>query len=170
MHPFETYVNDDLGYLNDHLAGAAAALQHIDRMRARDAGSELSHVLQALRAEIEEDRDVLERFIAALGGSANPVKRASTLGAEILMSLRMQMPVLGAGSTEATRLEEIEVLSLGIEGKRLMWNALGEISASDPRLSGFDVASLARRAQDQRERLERFRLLFATAALRRPAA
>ena len=170
MHPLETYVNDDLGYLNDHLAGAAAALQHVDRMRAREPGSELGHVLQAIRGEIEEDRDVLERVIAALGGSANPVKRAGALGAEMLASLRMQMPVLGPGSTEAARLEEIEVLSLGIEGKRLMWNALGEIGALDPRLSGFDVASLARRAQDQRDRLERFRLLFATAALGRHAA
>ena len=119
MQRFETYVNDDLGYLNDHLAGAAAALQHIDRMRAREPGSELGNVLLALRGEIEEDRGVLERVIAALGGSTNPVKRAGALGAELLASLRVQMPVLGAGSTEAARLEELEILSLGIEGKRM---------------------------------------------------
>jgi hypothetical protein len=170
MHQFETYVNDDLGYLNDHLAGAAAALQHVDRMRARDPESELGHVLQSLRGEVEEDRHALERVIAALGGSGNPVKRAGALGAEMLASLRMQMPVLGAGSSEAARLEEIEVLSLGIEGKRLMWTALADVATSEPRLSGFDFASLARRAQDQRDRLERFRLLLALAALRRQAA
>jgi hypothetical protein len=170
MHQFETYVNDDLGYLNDHLAGAAAARQHVDRMQSREPESEFGHVLQALGGEIGEDRDVLERVIAALGGSANPVKRASALGAEMLASLRMQMPVLGAGSSEAARLEEIEALSLGIEGKRLLWTALGEVAASEPRLSGFDFASLASRARDQRDRLERFRLLFASAALRRHAA
>jgi hypothetical protein len=170
LHPFETYVNDDLGYLNDHLAGAAAARQHVDRIRARQPESELGHVLQALQGEIEEDRAVLERVISALGGSANPVKRAGALGAEMLASLRMQMPVLGAGSTEAKRLEEIEVLSLGIEGKRLLWTALGEAATSEPRLSGFDFASLTHRAQDQRDRLERFRLLFAAAALTRLAA
>ena len=170
MHQFETYVNDDLGYLNDHLAGAAAALQHIDRMRAREPESELGHVLQALRGEIEEDRVVLERVIAALGGSTNPVKRAGALGAEMLASLRMQMPVLGAGSTEAARLEEIEVLSLGIEGKRMLWTALGEVKTSEPRLTVFDFPALASRAQDQRDRLERFRLLFASEALRRHAA
>jgi hypothetical protein len=170
MHPLETYVNDDLGYLNDHLAAAAAALQHVDRMRGREPDSELGHVLQSLRGEIEQDRDVLDRVIAALGGSANPVKRAGALGAEMLVSLRMQMPVLGAGSTEATRLEEIEVLSLGIEGKRLLWAALHDIASLEPRLSGFDFDSLAHRAQDQRDRLERFRLLFASAALRRHTA
>lgn len=166
MHTFETYVNDDLGYLNDHLAGAAAALQHIDRMRTREPETELGHVLQALRGEIQEDRDVLERVIAALGGSTNPIKRAGALGAEMLANLRLQMPVLGAGSSQAARLEEIEILSLGIEGKRLLWTALAEIATSEPRLSGFDLASLARRAQDQRDRLERFRLVLATAALR----
>jgi hypothetical protein len=170
MQRFETYVNDDLGYLNDHLAGAAAALQHIDRMRAREPGSELGNVLLALRGEIEEDRGVLERVIAALGGSTNPVKRAGALGAELLASLRVQMPVLGAGSTEAARLEELEILSLGIEGKRMLWTALREIATSEPRLSAFDLTSLERRAQDQRDRLERFRLLFATEALRRRAA
>jgi hypothetical protein len=170
MHQFETYVYDELGYLNDHLAGAAAAIQHIERMRGREPESELGHVLQALRGDIEEDRDVLERIVVALGGSANPVKRAGALGAEILASVRMQMPVLGAGSSEAARLEEIEVLSLGIEGKRLLWTALAEVARSDPRLSGFDLASLARRAQEQRDRLERFRLRFASAVLGRHAA
>lgn len=170
MQRFETYVNDDLGYLNDHLAGAAAALQHVDRMHSREPESELGHVLDALRTEIDEDREVLERVIVALGGSRNPVKRAGALGAEMLASLRMQMPVLGAGSTAATRLEEVEVLSLGIEGKRLLWAALGELAGSDPRLAAFDFAALERRAEDQRNRLERFRLRFASEALRRQAA
>jgi hypothetical protein len=51
-----------------------------------------------------------------------------------------------------------------------MWTALADVATSEPRLSGFDFASLARRAQDQRDRLERFRLLLALAALRRQAA
>ena len=170
MHRIETYVNDDLGYLNDHLAGASAALQHVDRMRAREPESELGHVLEALRVEIEEDRTVLERVIGALGGSPNPVKRAGALGVEMLANLRMQMPVLGAGSADATRLEEFEVLSLGIEGKRLLWRALAEVRKAEPRLTTFDFAALEGRAQDQRDRLERFRLRFASEALGRRAA
>src|SRR5262245_48124231 len=170
MNRLETYVNDDLGYLNDHLAGSAAAIQHVDRMRTREPETELGHVLQALRLEVSEDRGVLERVIAALGGSPNPVKRAGALGAEMLASLRMQMPFLGAGSTEATRLEELEMLSLGIEGKRLLWKTLEELKASDMRLEGFDFAELERRATGQRERLERFRLRYAAEALRVHAA
>ena len=102
------------GYLNDHLAGAAAAIRLAERCRVREPQSELGRVLQALLGEIEEDRDVLQQVITALGGSPNPVKRASAVGMERLGSLRMALPVLGPGSGEAARLEELDVLSLGI--------------------------------------------------------
>lgn len=101
------------GYLNDHLA-AAAAIRLAQRCRARQHQSELGRVVQALLVESEEDRGVLHRVIAAPGGSANPVKRASAVGMERLGSLRMALPVLGPGWGEAARLEELEVLSLGI--------------------------------------------------------
>jgi hypothetical protein len=153
------------GYLNDHLAGSAAAIQLIERCIGRDPDGELGHVLQALRSEIEEDRAVLERVIVSLGGTPNPVKRAGALGAELLASLRMSLPRLGAGSAEASRLEEIEVLSLGIEGKRLLWRALAELG-SDARLREFDFGALARRANEQRDRLEPFRLQLASAAFK----
>ena len=124
------------GYLNDHLAGAAAAIRLAERCRAREPQSELGRVLQALLIEIEEDRDVLQRVIKALGGSANPVKRASAVGMERLGSLRMSLPVLGPGSGEAARLEEFEVLSLGIQGKRMLWKILGTLGARTGDLSG----------------------------------
>ena len=152
------------GYLNDHLAGAAAAIRLAERCRAREAESELGRVLQALLVEIEEDRDVLQRVIKALGGSANPVKRASAVGMERLGSLRMALPVLGPGSSEAARLEELEVLSLGIEGKRMLWKVLGTLASSDGRLVGFDFAGLELRAESQRRRLEPLRLELAAAA------
>ena len=154
------------GYLNDHLAGSAAALQLVERARARDPESELGFVLQALRGEIEEDQAVLDGVLVTLGGTANPAKRAGALGMELLANLRTALPVVGAGSSDAARLEELEVLSLGIEGKRLLWKALEELSGEDGRLAGFDFTELERRAGSQRERLERFRIKFAAAAFR----
>lgn len=151
------------GYLNDHLAGSAAAIQLLERCLGRDPDGELGQVLQALRNEIEEDREVLERVIGSLGGTPNPVKRAGALGAELLASLRLSLPRLGVGSIEASRLEELEILSLGIEGKRLLWRALAELGP-EARLREFDFAALARRASEQRDRLEPFRLRFAAAA------
>jgi hypothetical protein len=157
-----------LGYLNDHLAGAAAGIQLTERCRDRDPESELGQMLQGLLLEIRHDRDVLERVIRVLGGSPDTIKRGAALGAERISSLRMWLPMIGPGSRDSARLEEIEVLSLGIEGKRLLWAALAQLSSADERLSGFAFPDLKRRARSQRDRLERFRLRLATEALGPP--
>ena len=157
-----------LGYLNDHLAGAAAGIQLAERCRDRDPESALAQALQALLLEIRHDREVLEGVIRALGGSPGTIKRATALGAERMSSLRMWLPMIGPGSQESARLEEIELLSLGIEGKRLMWAALAQLSSADDRLSGFAFPDLKRRARAQRDRLERFRLRLAAEALGPP--
>jgi hypothetical protein len=154
-----------LGYLNDHLAGAAAGVQLAERCRDRAPETEVGRVLEALLVEIRHDREVLERVIRVLGGSPNAVKRATALGAERISSLRMWLPMIGPGSEESARLEEIEVLSLGIEGKRLMWAALAQLSSTDERLSGFPFTELKQRARSQRDRLERVRLRLAGDAL-----
>ena len=123
-------------------------------------------MLQALLNEIEEDRCVLQRVITALDGSANPVKRASAVGMERLGSLRMALPVLEPGSCDAARLEVLEVLSLGIQGKRMLLKLLGTLATSNWRLIGFDFAGPERRTESQRRRLEPFRLEFAASARR----
>jgi hypothetical protein len=151
------------GYVSDHLAGAAAAIQLAERCRTRDPASELGHELQGLLGDIEDDKRFLERVLEAAGGSPKPIKRASALGMELLANLRMSLPVLGPGSAEAARLEEIETLCLGIEGKRLLWRAL---ASADGGLAGFDFEDLERRAEAQRDRLERFRLQLASEAFR----
>jgi hypothetical protein len=145
-------------YLNDHLAGAAAAIQLAERCRDREPDTEFGQLVGALLGEIDEDRAVLERVLAALGGSVNQVKRATALGVEHLSSLRAWIPVLGARSDDVARLEEIEVLTLGIEGKRLLWRALGSVESDDDRLRAFDFAALEQRAIRQRDRLEELRL------------
>jgi hypothetical protein len=148
-------------YLNDHLAGSVAAVRLAERFRDREPDTELGRLLSELIVEIEEDRDVLLDVMERVGASRNPVKRAGALGAELLTSLRGRVPMLGAGSAEVARLEEIELLTLGIEGKRLLWKALGRLARSDARLEGFDFTGLAKRAKAQRDRLEPFRLKLA---------
>jgi hypothetical protein len=57
------------------------------------------------------------------------------------------------------------VLSLGIEGKRMLWKVLGTLASSVGRFVEFDFPGLERRAESQRRRLEPFRLKLAAAAL-----
>ena len=86
---------------------------------------------------------------------------------ELLANLRDVAAGPRTGLTEAARLEEIETLCLGIEGKRLLWRAL---ASADGGLAGFDFEDLERRAEAQRDRLERFRLQVASTAFRASSA
>lgn len=153
-------------YLNDHLAGSAAGVQLAKRCRDAHEGSDLAQYLGALVGEIEEDRRLLERVMNRVGAQTNLVKQAGALGAELLTRLKHLTPVLRSGATVA-RFEEIELLSLGIEGKRLLWELLNELSRSDDRLREFDFAALVEGARTQREGLEPFRIVLGMSACSR---
>jgi hypothetical protein len=60
--------------------------------------------------------------------------------------------------------ESLEALSLGLEGKRSLWRALGAASEVLPELSGIDYAQLVQRSEEQRSRVEGVRLEAAKAA------
>ena len=151
-------------YLNDHLAGSAAGLRLAKRCLERERETELGRQLDELVDEIEEDRDVLERVMTRVGATPNPLKQAAANGAALLTLLRNRLPVLGAGTGEVSRLEEIELLSLGIEGKRLLWRALGVLAKTDGRLKEFEFVTLESKARAQRDRLESVRLELASDA------
>ena len=151
-------------YLNDHLAGSAAGLRLAKRCLERERGSKLGRRLERLVDEIEQDRGVLERVMARVDATQNPLKQAAASGAVLLSLLRDRIPVLGSSSGDVSRFEEIELLSLGIEGKRLLWRALGELAKTDARLKEFEFTALESRAQEQRDLLEPVRLELAPAA------
>ena len=154
-------------YLNDHLAGSAAGLRLARRCLERERETELGRQLEGLVEEIARDREVLEEVMSRVGATKNPAKQAAASGAVLFTLLRNRLPVLGAGSGEVSRLEEIELLSLGIEGKGLLWRVLGALAKTDRRLKGFGFATLERRAQEQRDRIEPVRLELASAAFGR---
>jgi ferritin-like metal-binding protein YciE len=65
----------------------------------------------------------------------------------------------------ALRLLEVsEAVALGIEGKRALWGALAAAAEAAPALQVADYARLARRAEEQRQRVETVRLGAARAA------
>jgi hypothetical protein len=152
-------------YLNDHLAGSAAGLRLAKRCLDRERDTERGRYLRELHDEIREDRSVLERVMARTSATPDPVKQAAAHAAVLLTILKNRLPVLGSGSVALVRLEEIELLSLGIEGKRLLWRALGTLAKTDGRLKEFAFAALEARAQAQRDRLETFRLELASETL-----
>jgi hypothetical protein len=152
--------NELLGvYLNDHLAGSAAGLELAEKLRDNNQGTELGDVMAALHHDIEQDRATLEELMDRLEVTRHPVKEAAGWMLERLSRLRLN-PVL-TGSADLTRLLETEALSLGIEGKQLMWRALKDAAARDQRLAGTDYDRLIERAGGQRRTLEPHRLAAA---------
>jgi hypothetical protein len=149
-------------YLNDHLAGATGGLELARRLASRNRGTEYEEQLGRIAAEIEEDRVALEDVMTRLGAAANPVKVRAAWAAERVGRLKMNGRLLGY--SPLSRLEELEALRLGVEGKLALWRSLKETRGADRRLEGIDLDALANRAERQRDELEAMRLRAATGA------
>ena len=67
------------------------------------------------------------------------------------------------GYSPLSRLDELELLKLGVAGKRRLWRALEHTHADD--LSSFELGTLAERATSQLRRLEALHLKAASLAL-----
>lgn len=148
-------------YLSDHLAGAQAALEILTLLR-RDDDSEM---WRGIEGEIREDRAELERLTNSTGSAQSTVRRAAAWTAEKIaeFKLRMDDPST-AGSFR--RLELIEALAIGIDGKQALWTALEGTPDSTPALGSMDFGRLIARAQAQRRIVEGQRLAAAAEALR----
>ncbi|HEV7753539.1 MAG TPA: hypothetical protein VGO71_18455 [Baekduia sp.] len=147
-------------YLNDHLAGSTGALELVKRAASEHDGP-LGTFLAGLRDEIAADRKVLEELMDQLGVSPDRPKLAAAWAAEKAGRLKLNGEV--RGRSPLTPLVELEALSIGIEGKRLLWLALSEVE--DLPLSRERLAELVARAEAQREGVEVHRREAARRAL-----
>ncbi|MFL5819700.1 MAG: hypothetical protein ACJ76S_03355 [Solirubrobacteraceae bacterium] len=143
-------------YLNDHLAGASAALELARRTAANNRSTPLGRALARLAQEIDEDRLALEDVMHRLDVGKDRLKLLVSWGAEKFGRLKLNGELLGY--SPLSRLEEIEMLLLGVQGKLALWRMLRHGLGADPRLRGVDLDGLIQRAASQRRRLERHRL------------
>jgi hypothetical protein len=149
-------------YLNDHLAGAAAGVALAEKLAAANEGTPLGTAVAAVAGEIKADRETLEGLMERLEIGKSPTKRAAGWAFEKVTRLRFNRQL--TGSDDLTRLLETETLSLGIEGKAAMWEALKGMDGLDAELGRADFDRLIFRARQQREALEPHRLEAATGA------
>jgi hypothetical protein len=150
-------------YLNDHLAGAVAATELARRTAGSNRDSPYGEPLAAIAREIEEDRKVLEKLMTRFGVRKDRVKLAASWSAEKLGRLKLNGSLIHY--SPLSRLEELELLALGIEGKLSLWRALRQALEADRRLAGIDLEALIKRAQSQRRRVETQRRKAAAEAL-----
>ncbi|MGH2710605.1 MAG: hypothetical protein ACRDH9_05310 [Actinomycetota bacterium] len=144
-------------YLNDHLAGATAGTEISRRTAGSNAGTEYGEALGSIAKEIESDREALREVMRALGVAPNLAKTAFVRLAERTGRVfKLNGRILKY--SPLSRVEELELLRIGVEGKLALWTTLKETRAADPRLKGMDFPELARAAERQRDRLEAMRL------------
>jgi len=149
-------------YLNDHLAGSFAGTELANKISEQYADTEFGPLLAELAGEIEQDRGTLAELMTKLGIEQSAVKQAAGWITEKLTRVKLSDAM--TGSTALKRLLECETLSLGIEGKHSMWLSLREVRDRYPALAATDLDALAKRAEDQRSRLEQCRLEAASKA------
>lgn len=148
-------------YLNDHLAGSMAAL---DILAALERVDDHQQWAEQIRSEVTADREELERLMQIAHVQPSAVRRAAGWASEKLAELKTRLDDRGDGSLHV--MELLEVLSLGIEGKRSLWAALRAAAPYEPALRTFDYPRLINRAIQQRNVVEEHRLEAAQKALR----
>jgi hypothetical protein len=149
-------------YLNDHLAGATLGVELARRLRSSNRDDpEFGPALADVCAEIEADRETLKAVMHQLGVGQSKLKPLAAILGERLGRLKLNGRLWGY--SPLSRLDELELLQIGVVGKRRLWRALEHTHADD--LWGIELGALAERATEQLRRLEALHLKAAALAL-----
>lgn len=144
-----------LTYLKDHLAGAKFAVDLLAVVRDTHPNRDLGRFASEMLHEVDEDRDVLRDLIAKMdSGRSASAKEVLGWAGGVLARMKFRHRIARKPGT----LETLEVVSLGVLGKRALWTALSQASTADPNLHDVDYEHLAQRAESQYTRIEERRL------------
>ena len=149
-------------YLNDHLAGSTAGARLARRLWASNEDDpEFGPDLAEVCTEVEADREELRAVMDRLGVSKSVLKPVAAILGERLGRLKPNGRL--RGYSPLSRLDELELLQVGVAGKRRLWRALDQTHRED--LPEFELGTLAERATEQLRRLEALHLKAAARAL-----
>jgi hypothetical protein len=145
-------------YVQDHLAGARFAIELIEDLRAQRDDADLAKFAGHLLSQVEADRQTLEDLLkTASADEPSALKEAASTLAQKASRLKLSM------SEPFGRFEAVEILSLGVLGKRALWAALQAVSQPQ-HLTKLDWNALMGRAEEQHSALEKIRLRLAAVA------
>ncbi|SFP08257.1 hypothetical protein SAMN05421810_101901 [Amycolatopsis arida] len=144
-------------YLNDQLALGVAWRELARRSARNNRGTELGAALDRVATAIAEDVDTFRRIMDRLAVRTDPVKPLAATAAERLARLKPNGRL--RGYSPLSRFLELEVLTMGIDGKKQLWTTLRDLAGLASRLPDVDFDELITRAEHQRTELEPFRVL-----------
>jgi hypothetical protein len=150
-------------YLHDHLAGSRFAVELLEKLSSEFADAPSGIVARELLEQVRTDRQPLEQLIAKVGKANTDLYDALGWIAERVSRIKLQHDdPTGVGPFEA-----FETISLGILGKRSLWQALQVRQHADTRVAGLDYAALIARADQQFQMANQYRLDLVLEALSR---
>lgn len=126
-------------------------------------GHEGQTQLENIASDIKEEQNVLRNLIETVGSSESVIRRTGGWFAEKAAAIKLFVDDPSGGAFRT--FEALEALSIGIEGKRLMWRVIDKAAASEPALAVADFKELISKAKNQRKRVEKLRRQFALESL-----
>jgi hypothetical protein len=148
-------------YLRDHYAGGVGALDLLEHLVTEHEQDSLGQFFRELRADIAADHDQLLNLIKALGFEESSIRNAGAWIAEKFS--RAKIGFTASQDSPLRLFQSLEMLLLGVTGKKLLWRALAGAKEASPVLARTDFEQLLRRANDQAQRIESERLKVARA-------
>lgn len=152
-------------YLNDHLAGSTIAIELLNHLQ--ETPGPMQSTLRRVREEVLIDRQELERLMVRLNIAQSTPRRLMAWVSEKVAHVKFWFDDFSG--RELRLLEALEIISLGIEGKKALWRSLSTVAdAGCAPLRAADIGRLIGRAEEQRKEIETLRIDAARIALRQP--
>jgi hypothetical protein len=149
-------------YLNDQLALGVAWRELAKRSAGNNRGTDVGTALERVATEIAEDVATFQDIMRQLGVRVNPLKPGLAWVGERIGRLKLNGRL--RGYSPLSRFEELEFLTMGIDGKKQLWTTMRDLAGLATRLPDTDFDALVRRAEQQRAELEPFRARAGTEA------
>jgi hypothetical protein len=152
-------------YLHDHLAGASFAVELLEKLASEFRGTPSGDIARQLLEQVLPDRNTLEQLIAKTGKANTDLYDALGWIAERVSRLKLKHD----NPSDIASFEAFETISLGILGKRGLWEALQLREKVDTRVAGLDYPGLIARAEQQFQKANQYRLKLVQDALGKQA-
>ncbi len=143
-------------YMKDHLAGSVAAVELLDHLISSNRGKTHEQFFIQLRQEVGEDQEALRGLLHDLDSDSGALRDMTAFLSEKLARIKLLLEDPSGG--QLARLEKLEALALGIDGKRALWQSFLAVAGEIPVLRKVDLVRLDKRAGDQRNRVEDLRV------------
>jgi len=150
-------------YLNHHLTGSAGALVLLDEIISRQELPEEIRYFQMLRDEVKGEQNFLRGLVESAHLKVSNILEYAD--AVTVRGSRTGLVMQGISNDDLGLLDALELLTLGFQGKRLLWKALEAAAPSIAAWRNVDFKALERAAARQRDGVEMRRMAFVRQAL-----